>query len=338
MALSTGARKRSGAFAAAAVTVGFGALLLANYGPGAAPKPLLLATPLAGLPDLGDYAWNLAARSQPVALALWLLVAEAFGWLAWPLVARICDCLPDRGLSSAKTVGLLIVAWLVWIAASLRLPPFTVWTILAAAVVLALVRRLAARGRMAALRQFCARNRASLVLRWEALFLLAFAALLGLRLLEPRPLDSPGPGRREADGLWLPQRRRCAAPRCPRPIPFFAGGYINYYYYGQFLMACPLKLIGALPSVGYNLALPHLYALLVVGAAGVVYNAVLARGAGRQPSAGAWPPPHWSPWPAICMVGCNLEHLGARQLSRSARALPRLGPDRPVHVAALQSV
>ena len=42
--------------------------------------------------------------------------------------------------------------------------------------------------------------------------------------------------------------------------PWFAGGYINYYYYGFVLVGMPVKLLGIIPTLAYNLILPTLFA------------------------------------------------------------------------------
>src|SRR4030065_1326713 len=44
--------------------------------------------------------------------------------------------------------------------------------------------------------------------------------------------------------------------------PWFAGGYLNYYYYGFVLVATPLKLLGIVPSIAYNFILPTLFAIV----------------------------------------------------------------------------
>ncbi|MFN8457009.1 MAG: DUF2298 domain-containing protein, partial [Anaerolineae bacterium] len=43
--------------------------------------------------------------------------------------------------------------------------------------------------------------------------------------------------------------------------PFFAGGIMNYYYYGLFIVGVLIKLTGIQPSIAFNLAVPSLAAL-----------------------------------------------------------------------------
>ncbi|MFN2303879.1 MAG: DUF2298 domain-containing protein, partial [Anaerolineales bacterium] len=54
--------------------------------------------------------------------------------------------------------------------------------------------------------------------------------------------------------------------------PWFAGGYINYYYYGFVIVGVPIKLLGIVPAVAYNIVLPIWYSLLILGAFSVGWN------------------------------------------------------------------
>ena len=57
--------------------------------------------------------------------------------------------------------------------------------------------------------------------------------------------------------------------------PWYAGGYINYYYYGLYLVAFCLKLTGIPAEIGFNLAQPTMIALLA--SAGYAVAATLGR-------------------------------------------------------------
>jgi uncharacterized membrane protein len=48
--------------------------------------------------------------------------------------------------------------------------------------------------------------------------------------------------------------------------PWYAGGYINYYYYGFVLAAMPVKLLGIVPSIAYNLILPTFFSFTAMAA------------------------------------------------------------------------
>ncbi len=79
--------------------------------------------------------------------------------------------------------------------------------------------------------------------------------------------------------------------------PWFAGGTLNYYYYGQYLTGMLMKLIGISVPMGFNLALPTLYALVLSIAFSIGYNAT-----GRV----------WVGWAALSLEGV-LGNLGPLQ-------------------------
>ena len=54
--------------------------------------------------------------------------------------------------------------------------------------------------------------------------------------------------------------------------PWFAGGYINYYYYGYVIVGTPVKLLGIIPSIAYNFILPTLFACVAAAAFSVGWN------------------------------------------------------------------
>jgi YYY domain-containing protein len=59
--------------------------------------------------------------------------------------------------------------------------------------------------------------------------------------------------------------------------PWFAGQYVNYYYYGYVLSAVPTKLLGIVPSFAYNLLIPTWFALTGAGVFSAAYNLIAPR-------------------------------------------------------------
>jgi hypothetical protein len=66
---------------------------------------------------MADLFLNWLGREGGVVLGWWLLLTVA-GAMAWPLGFRLLGGLPDRAYSLARTLGLLLIAFVFWLAAS----------------------------------------------------------------------------------------------------------------------------------------------------------------------------------------------------------------------------
>jgi len=208
-------------------------------------------------------------ESPLLAIAVWWLLVAGLGVLAWPAMAFAWPALPDRGWGLARTLGLLIVAYLAWLAASLRILTFARSTLLAATLVLAVLGIVLAWRRHAQIGSFV-RGSWRLILVEEAVFAATFVIFLLIRYGNSDLWHFILGGERPMDMAYL--NAILKTNTFPPYDPWFAGGQMNYYYFGFVIVAVPIKLLGIVPALAYNIVLPMLAALTAAGAFSVAFN------------------------------------------------------------------
>ncbi|MBE3040629.1 MAG: hypothetical protein IMZ62_17675, partial [Chloroflexi bacterium] len=114
------------------------------------------------------------------------------------------------------------------------------------------------------------RERWKYFLMVEVVFLVFFLVDLFIRLGNPDLWHPSKGGERPMDFAYFNAILKSTS--FPPYDPWFAGGYINYYYYGYVIVGTPVKLLGIVPSIAYNFILPTLFACLAVGAFSVGWN------------------------------------------------------------------
>jgi uncharacterized membrane protein len=186
------------------------------------------------------------------ALGFFALV-EAIGLAAVPLAGLAFGRLPGAGLGFAKPLGLLLVTWAVWMAASVTPLPYGVGTVVGALVVLTVAGVLAAarqralaarltearggwwarrRGEWAAARALPRDDpeRRRMWIGSEVVFALSFAAMALLVAYSPdvwgteKPMDMAFVNAANASSSFPPHD------------PWMAGEDLNYYYLGHLAM------------------------------------------------------------------------------------------------------
>ncbi len=199
----------------------------------------------------------------------WWLALALLGCLAFPLVFAALRGVSDRGYIFGKLLGMLLLAYLVWLLAYLHLVAFShvsmvlvVGVLLASGTALFYAQR---RAMMAFLRR-----RWRLLLLEEALFTLAFLLFAGIRSLNPDLWNVYLGGEKPMEMAFLNAILR--SPYMPPLDPWYAGGYINYYYYGYIVFGAFIKLTGIAPATAFNLAIPTLFALTFTGAFSLLYS------------------------------------------------------------------
>src|SRR5207248_5761027 len=116
----------------------------------------------------------------------------------------------------------------------------------------------------------CLRQRWRLLLIEEVIFTLAFLLFVGIRSLNPDLWNIYFGGEKPMELAFLNAVLR--SPYMPPYDPWFAGGYINYYYYGYIIIGALTKLTAIVPTTAFNLAIPTLFALTFTEVMALVYS------------------------------------------------------------------
>ena len=220
---------------------------------------------------------NSLANRFPV--LTWLLAVELISLVTLPAGLLLLRRLPDRGYLLIKALGLLLVAYLTWLLASLHWLPFSVGTLWLSILLVAAVSGLALFKAREEILEFV-RKRWKFLLFCEVLFLVAFLVFYGLRVWNPDLWHWSKGGEKPMDFAYL--NAVVKSTYMPAYDPWFSGAHLNYYYFGQFIIASLIKLTGVLPSTAFNLAIPLLFALTIGGAFSVVYNLAAATRRGGE--------------------------------------------------------
>jgi YYY domain-containing protein len=240
---------------------------------------------------------------RPVVAAVgWYVVLALIGFGAAPLVRWAFPGLADGGLPLARGFGLLLVSWAVWMigSAGLGVGPGTVRLALLALVAAGAVVAWRTRSELRANRTAIVRQ----LVTAELVFAVFFAICLAVRVLNP-DLWHPGHGgEKPMDLSYFTAVLKSVT--FPPYDPWFAGGYINYYYFGFVIVGQLALALGIEPAIAYNLAIPTLIGLTAAGAFSIADN--LVRSGGAAPGAGT--PRHvrpeiagWAAATAVTLLG-----------------------------------
>ena len=205
-----------------------------------------------------------------IAVLRWWLALTALGVVAYPLTWRLCQPLPDRGLTVARPLGLLAVSYGTWLLVILGWMEHRLSSILLVTLLVAVGSTMVWRRDGPEIRAWL-RGRWRLALGLELLFLLALALFALFRAYNPEIAATEKP--MEFAFLNGVLRSRSFPPA----DPWLAGYGISYYYLGYVMMALLTRLSGVASAVGFNLMGATLFALTVSGAFGLGHNLMGAR-------------------------------------------------------------
>ncbi|HXD11099.1 MAG TPA: DUF2298 domain-containing protein, partial [Anaerolineales bacterium] len=226
--------------------------------------------------ELFDYDW-IQNRYPILGLLLWYLFIFVLGLALYPLVRLAMPGLADKGYPLSRALGLVLFGYIAWIAGSAGIS-YTRITIAMIFGLLVLIGAFLAYYQRAELREEWKNNRKYFIMI-EGLFLAFFLIDLVIRLGNPDLWHPAKGGERPMDFSYFNAILKSTS--FPPYDPWFAGGYINYYYYGFVLVATPVKLLGIVPTIAYNFILPTLFALVGICAFSIGWN-LLAKDEGEE--------------------------------------------------------
>ncbi len=204
-------------------------------------------------------------------LLSWLITLEIAAFALVPLALVVFRALPDRGYLLTKPLGILGLAYLVYAPSSYGVKDFTRPTIVAALALMVVVGAIAGYFWRAELITFV-RERWRFIVLCEAIFLGMFLFSYWLRINNPDLYHPFQGGEKPMDFTYFNGTLRTTNLEQGVIDPWYAGGYINYYWWGFFIAAVPTKLLGIVPEVAYNLAVPMFYATAAAATFSVGYN------------------------------------------------------------------
>ncbi len=203
-----------------------------------------------------------------VGAVVWYLTIFVLGLLTYPILRIAMPGLPDRGYPLARMAGLMLLAYFTWLAGSFNIP---VTRLLISLVILGIAvigGLLAIYQRKALLHEL--RTAWRYFLSVEGIALLFFMMDLLIRLGNPDLWHPYKGGEKPMDFSYF--NAVIKSTTFPPYDPWFAGGYLNYYYYGFVIVGVLVKWLGIIPSIAYNLILPALFSMLALGAFSIGWN------------------------------------------------------------------
>jgi YYY domain-containing protein len=242
-------------------------------------SPTALAQQQAGGTWSQLFSYNWIQNQYPVVgLIIWYLFIFILGVITYPIVRFAFPGLGINGYPISRALGLVILGYLAWLGGSVGVP-YTRTTIGVIFIVLAGAGLGLGWMRRKELAEEWKTHR-TFFLMMEGLFLAFFLYDLTIRIGNPDLWHPAKGGERPMDFSFFGAILKSTI--FPPYDPWFAGGYINYYYYGFVLVATPVKLLGIVPTIAYNFILPTLFSMVAMGAFCVGWNLIEHRNSGVE--------------------------------------------------------
>ena len=208
-------------------------------------------------------------RSPLLAALVWWLVIIAIGWLTLPILYTVLPGLPMRGYPISRVLGVLLISYFGWITSSVGLLENTRSTYLIGTLLVGIVSAILFFLKREEITTFI-RQQYRYIIFTELLAALLFLVGIIVRWGNPDVWHVIWGGEKPMDLTYFTAVMKSAT--FPPYDPWYAGGTLNYYYYGFVYGGSLTKLLGIVPTLAYNLLIPTLLSFTGMGAFTLAYE------------------------------------------------------------------
>ena len=191
----------------------------------------------------------------------WFLWIQLAAFLVLPWSLTLFSSLKDNGYGLSKVIGFISTGLLVWLAVSWNFVNFTKGTCAICLLALGVLGGWSGYRNRKRLFQLATAHRKMWFVT-ELIFIGIFFLVLMLRYMNPDLWDSYSGGEKPMELGYLTAIGRTS--ELPPYDPWFAGGVMNYYYFGWFLLSVPMLTLGILPEVAFQLGIATFVALAAI--------------------------------------------------------------------------
>ena len=217
--------------------------------------------------DLFNYD-SLQNKYPFISVSVWYIGITILGWMVYPIIRIAFRGLDRKGWPILRIAGLVILTFIVWVAGSFGVQ-VTRLTIFSCILILFVINGfLFYRGKNEIIQEL-SHNLKSIIFI-EIVISIFFISFLLIRIGNPDLWHPYKGGEKPMDFSYFNALIKSVS--YPPYDPWYASGYINYYYWGFLIAAVPTKLLGIIPSIAYNLVLPSFFSFTASSAFCVGWN------------------------------------------------------------------
>jgi YYY domain-containing protein len=199
----------------------------------------------------------------------WWFFSVIIGIIAFPISFALFKKSYEKGFMFSKIIGLFLLSYFSWLLGFIYFSIGTIYTVLFIMIVISTFIYM---GNKDEIKNFLSNNPGIIIIS-ELFYLFVFILYAVFRMYQPDIVGTE----KFMDFAFM--NSIANADKMPPYDPWMYGVsanskplYISYYYFGYFMMAVMMKLVGIPNGSAYNLALTYIVSLTSLGMLGLLFN------------------------------------------------------------------